>query len=89
MIIADQHRKDCLGINGHPLIKTPNLDKLASEGTNFTSAFTSSPICVPARNSLLHGCWPCRHLSIANADTEAPRPAAPIPAYTEVLRDAG
>ena len=89
MIIADQHRKDCLGVNGHPFIKTPNLDKLATEGTNFTSAFTSSPICVPARNSLLHGCWPCKHLSIANADTEAPRPAAPIPAYTEVLRDAG
>lgn len=89
MIVADQHRQDCLGISGHPLLKTPNLDALARSGTNFTSAFTSSPICIPARNSLLHGVWPCRHLSIANADTEAPRPAEPIPAYPELLRAQG
>lgn len=89
MIVADQHRQDCLGVNGHPLLKTPCLDSLAASGTNFTNAFTSSPICVPARNSLLHGVWPCKHLSIANPDTEAPRPSEPIPSYPEVLRDAG
>ena len=75
MIVADQHRRDCLGLHGHPLLRTPHLDALAREGIDFRQAYTSSPICVPARNSLLHGCWPCRHLSIANADTEAPRPA--------------
>ncbi|HPY89391.1 MAG TPA: sulfatase-like hydrolase/transferase [Lentisphaeria bacterium] len=89
LIVADQHRADCLGVNGHPIVQTPCLDKLASEGANFTSAFTSSPICVPARNSLLHGVWPCRHLSIANADTEAPRPAAALPAFPEILAGAG
>lgn len=90
MIVADQHRRDCLGLHGHPLLRTPHLDALAREGIDFRQAYTSSPICVPARNSLLHGCWPCRHLSIANADTEAPRPApADLPAFPQVLREAG
>ncbi len=90
LIVADQHRQDCLGCNGHPFLQTPHLDRLAAEGINFTHAFTSSPICVPARNSLLHGAWPCRHLSIANADTEAPRPALPqLTAFPEVLKTAG
>ena len=89
-IVADQHRRDCLGLHGHPLLRTPHLDALAREGIDFRQAYTSSPICVPARNSLLHGCWPCRHLSIANADTEAPRPApADLPAFPQVLREAG
>ena len=49
MIVADQHRRDCVGVNGHPFLQTPNLDKLAAGGVNFTHAFTSAPICVPAR----------------------------------------
>lgn len=89
MIVADQHRQDCLGINGHPFLKTPNLDKLAETGVNFTNAFTSSPICVPARNSLLHGVWSCKHLSIANADTEASRPAIELPTFTQTIKNQG
>jgi arylsulfatase A-like enzyme len=89
LIVADQHRADCLGVNGHAIVQTPCLDQLAAEGANFSSAFTSSPICTPARNSLLHGVWPCRHLSIANADTEAPRPAVDLPAFPGILAGAG
>ena len=89
MIVADQHRWDCLGASGHPFLQTPHLDSLAASGVMFTHAFTSSPICGPARNSLLHGVWPCRHLSIANADTEASRPALPLPSFPEQLRAAG
>ncbi|MBR5077368.1 MAG: sulfatase-like hydrolase/transferase [Victivallales bacterium] len=89
MIVADQHRRDCVGVNGHPFLQTPNLDALAASGVNFTHAFTSAPICVPARNSLLHGVWSCKHLAIANADTEACRPAADIPSFPQAIRDAG
>lgn len=90
MIVADQHRRDCVGVNGHPFLQTPHLDALARDGVNFTNAYTSSPICVPARNSLLHGCWPCHHHCIANPDTEAPRPApVDLPAFPQALRDAG
>lgn len=89
LIHSDQHRYDCLGVNGHPLLKTPVLDRLAAEGMNFTHAFTPIPLCVPERNSLLHGVWPTTHLSIANFDTEAPRSArVDLPAFTEILRQA-
>jgi arylsulfatase A-like enzyme len=48
-----------LGIAGHPLLKTPNLDRLAAEGVRFTRAFTPNPICTPSRAALLTGqdCW--------------------------------
>ena len=62
LIQSDQHRFDCVGVNGHPLIKTPNIDRLAAEGINFTHAFCPIPLCVPVRNSLLHGQWPTEHL---------------------------
>ena len=55
LIHSDQHRFDCLGVNGHPLLKTPVLDRLAAEGMNFTHAFTPIPLCVP-----LIARWPGR-----------------------------
>lgn len=90
LVHSDQHRYDCLGVNGHPLVQTPNLDRLAADGLNFSRAFTPSPICVPARASLLTGVWPTEHLSIANADTEAPRPfRQDLPTFSQVLNQAG
>jgi arylsulfatase A-like enzyme len=90
LIHADQHRYDCLGANGHPFIQTPHLDALAARGARFTHAFTPSPVCVPERNSLLFGCWPARHLVIANRGTEAPRgPVGGLPSFSGLLRDAG
>ena len=63
-LFSDEHRRDALGCYDHPLAKTPNLDKLAARGTSFSNAYTSSPICVPARASLAAGeyvhktrCW--------------------------------
>ena len=52
--MPDQHRADILGCAGTP-VKTPNLDRLASEGVRFANAFTQSPLCVPARASFLVG----------------------------------
>ena len=54
IIMPDQHRADVLGCAGTP-VKTPNIDRLASEGVRFTKAFTQSPLCVPARASFLVG----------------------------------
>lgn len=62
--MTDELRRDCLGCYGNPIVKTPNLDKLAREGIRFDAAYTPSPICVPARASIatgryVHeiGCW--------------------------------
>jgi arylsulfatase A-like enzyme len=75
-IYGDQHRFDCVGANGHPLLRTPNLDRIAREGANFRNAFTPSPICVPARCSLLSGKWPTQHGTIHNYDGETYTPMA-------------
>jgi len=55
VILSDEHNKRVTGCYGHPMIKTPNLDKLAARGTRFTSAYTNCPICVPARASFATG----------------------------------
>ena len=57
-LFTDQQRADCLGCSGHPVLQTPNMDRLAAEGMRFTHAFTTSPLCVPARMSLTTGLYP-------------------------------
>ena len=54
-IMSDEHQARALGCAGHPIVKTPNLDRLAARGTRFTNAYTNSPICVPARASFATG----------------------------------
>ncbi len=55
LITTDQQRGDCLGINGNRRIETPNLDHLASRGVNFTRGYSTCPVCIPARRTLLSG----------------------------------
>ena len=64
LIFSDQHRGDALGCAGNPVVRTPNLDGLAAEGVLFRSCSASSPLCMPARASLMtglyvnaHGAW--------------------------------
>jgi choline-sulfatase len=54
-IMSDEHQARALGCAGHPLVKTPNLDRLANRGTRFTGAYTNSSICVPARAAFATG----------------------------------
>jgi choline-sulfatase len=44
-----------MGVSGHPLVKTPTFDRMASTGVNFTNAYTPCPICVPARAAFATG----------------------------------
>lgn len=62
LITTDQQRYDAMGLNNpdSPL-RTPNLDHLAATGVNFTRAYTTCPICIPARRSLLTGLHPTTH----------------------------
>ena len=55
--MTDQFRFDATGLNGG-WVKTPNLDRIASEGINFTNCFTNSPVCVPAWISMATGLYP-------------------------------
>jgi arylsulfatase A-like enzyme len=54
-IITDQQRWDTLACGGNPVIKTPNLDRIAREGARFTGMYSSCPVCVPARTVILTG----------------------------------
>src|SRR5687768_3259729 len=61
LILADDLGWGDLGCYGHPLIKTPNLDKLASQGTRFTQFYSASAVCSPSRSALLTGRTPYRN----------------------------
>ncbi|MGQ3001088.1 MAG: sulfatase-like hydrolase/transferase [Hydrogenophaga sp.] len=85
IIMDDEHNKKVLGYNGHPLVKTPNLDRLARGGTVYENAYSSSPICVPARAVFATGqyvhdnrCWD--NAIAYNGD---------MPSWSHLLRDAG
>ncbi|MCE6991166.1 sulfatase-like hydrolase/transferase [Dyadobacter sp. CY323] len=60
-IIADSHRGEALGINGHPFVQTPHLDELARGGIRFTSAYVTTAICSVSRASILSGQHRARH----------------------------
>lgn len=55
LIMVDQMRGDCLGVNGNEFIETPNLDMMATEGYNFENAYTAVPSCIASRASILTG----------------------------------
>ena len=55
LLMADQMRADCMGIVGHPDVKTPYLDSLAAEGVIYPHAYSACPTCVPARATLYTG----------------------------------
>ena len=60
-IISDQHNAKCLGAAGHPQVRTPYLDRLATQGVRFTHAVTNSPICTPSRMCYLSGQYVHNH----------------------------
>ncbi len=57
-IMTDQQRKDTLRCYGNDKALTPALDKLAAEGTLFTSCYTTQPVCSPCRSSMITGLFP-------------------------------
>jgi arylsulfatase A-like enzyme len=59
-ILADDLGPGDLGFSGGTIVPTPNLDRLAAEGTQFTRYYTASPICSPSRCGLVTGQFPAR-----------------------------
>lgn len=54
-IITDQQRADSLGCTGHPVQKTPNIDRIAASGTVFDHFYVANPVCMPNRACLMTG----------------------------------
>ena len=61
MLMVDQWRADAFGIEGHPVVETPNIDMLFGQGTVFDRAYAAVPSCIAARASLLTGLNHRRH----------------------------
>jgi arylsulfatase A-like enzyme len=84
-IITDQQRADHLGCAGNPILKTPNLDRLANESIRFTNAFCTNPMCMPNRATLITGLYPNMH-GVRSNGINLP---VNIPTITETLRNNG
>jgi arylsulfatase A-like enzyme len=65
-VTVDQWRGDCLGSAGHPVVKTPNLDRLAAGGVSFRRHFAQAAPCGPSRASLYTGMYLMNHRSVLN-----------------------
>ena len=63
VIMSDEHDPAVMGCSGHPLVQTPNLDRLAGEGTRFDNAYCNSPICVPSRMAFFTGNY-CHRIGV-------------------------
>lgn len=58
LILCDELRADALSCAGNAIVRTPNIDRLAAEGTRFSQCMVTQPSCTPSRASILSGCWP-------------------------------
>ncbi len=85
VIMADEHNPKTMGCSGHPLVRTPHLDRLAARGTRFAAAYCNSPICVPSRASFATGQYVHRIRYWDNAMPYEGR----LPAWGHRLMDAG
>ena len=71
VILTDDQRWDAMSCAGHPLLKTPNMDRLAAEGARFANMFVTTSLCSPSRASILSGLYAHRH-GVLNNFTEYP-----------------
>ncbi len=60
-VMTDDHAAAHLGCYGNPLVRTPNMDRLAREGVHFTNAFVTNSLCAPSRATILTGCYSHLH----------------------------
>ena len=79
LLMTDQQRGDALGIEGHPVLLTPTLDAIAHQGVRFRRAYSTCPVCIPARRSLLSGQFPKTHGMLGYREGVDWEPEATLP----------
>src|SRR6202035_5401908 len=85
IIMSDEHNPKMLGCAGHPIVETPNLDRLAASGVRFNFAYCTSPVCIPARASFAVGKYIFQIGHADNADAYD----GETPSWHHKLRDRG
>jgi arylsulfatase A-like enzyme len=68
IFVVDQMASRSLGCNGHPEVRTPNIDRLAAAGTSFRRAYCNNPVCQPSRATMLTGLTPRQHGLVSNGN---------------------
>jgi arylsulfatase A-like enzyme len=84
-IVADQLHHALLGYAGNPVVKTPNIDRLAAAGRIYENAYCQQPICMPSRSSFNTGYYP-QETRVHNNPVQLP---ASIPTLADRLKEAG
>lgn len=69
-LMSDQHNANSAGFAGHPAVRTPNLDALASESVRFNQAYCNNPICSPSRICFITGQYAHTHQILSNDNFE-------------------
>lgn len=85
LIITDSQMKAMVGAYGNPTADTPNLDRLAARGIRFDNAYTSAPVCTPARGAIFSGMQPAINGAWANNMS----PQRSIPLMGTIFREYG
>ncbi|MFI5610344.1 sulfatase-like hydrolase/transferase [Amycolatopsis sp. NPDC051903] len=86
IVCADHWAGGLLGAAGHPAVQTPTLDALAASGTRFSRAYSESPVCVPARRTLMTGTTPRTH---GDRTFQQDLPMPNLPTLAQTFRDHG
>ncbi len=85
LILSDQHSYRYAGFMGHPLVRTPAMDRVARSGVVFRSTYCGNPVCAPSRAGMVSGVYPSDCNSFCNATAWD----GSLPAWPALLRDAG
>jgi arylsulfatase A-like enzyme len=86
--LGEGQRWDALSLMGNTILKTPNHDRIGSEGMVFRNAFCTNALCAPARAALLTGMYSRATGALSNEHMDIPLPSD-IPLFTDLLRQAG
>ena len=85
LLMSDEHNPKVSSIHGHPLVRTPNLERLASQGTVFESTYCPSPLCLPCRSAFMSG----RRVHEIQCYNNCNVISSDYPSYGQVLREQG
>ncbi|VTR98827.1 sulfatase family protein [Tuwongella immobilis] len=86
IMMTDDQRADALSCAGNPVLRTPNLDRIAGEGARFRNMFVTNALCAPSRATLLTGLYSHSHGVTDNRGRIVPQS---IPMVSDLLRKAG
>ncbi|SFJ76497.1 choline-sulfatase [Paenibacillus sp. UNC496MF] len=86
VFLSDEHNPFYSSVYGHPFVQTPNMERLARQGTVYRNAYCPSPLCTPSRSAFISGRRVHEVQAYSNCNVDLPNH---FPSYGRVLRDEG